>query len=141
MWKNEMLNSSKDLSTYEALFKRDVNKIENEPTIKDVLEQKYWELNRGVYNCKFNMASKDKTKKEMINELWIFCFEELKKEFWIKRCNEVNEIEQSLGIKRSDKRVSKFKDRDMECEDKMLENKRKKIKIHENNKNSENILN
>ncbi|CAB4418745.1 unnamed protein product [Rhizophagus irregularis] len=76
----------------------------NELTIKEVLErsisdfeerllkilvgkEKYWELIRGVYNCKFNTASKDKEEKEMINELWIFCFNELK-EFWIKRCKE-----------------------------------------------------
>ncbi|RGB38428.1 hypothetical protein C1646_665382 [Rhizophagus diaphanus] len=86
-------------------------------------KEKYWELIRGVYNCKFNTASK------------------LKKEFWIKRCNGVNEIEQSLGIKKSDKRVKKFKDSDMESEDKKVENKRKKLKINENNKNRETILN
>ncbi|PKY27073.1 hypothetical protein RhiirB3_442642 [Rhizophagus irregularis] len=51
-------------------------------------KEKYWELIRGVYNCKFNTASKDKEEKEMINELWIFCFNELKKKFWIKRCKE-----------------------------------------------------
>ncbi|PKK63251.1 hypothetical protein RhiirC2_789169 [Rhizophagus irregularis] len=90
----------------------------NELTIKEVLElsisnfeeillgkKKYWEFIRGVYNRKFNTLSKDtKDEKEVINnELWIFCFNALKNEFWNKRCNEVNEIEQSLGIKKSDK--------------------------------------
>ncbi|PKB93942.1 hypothetical protein RhiirA5_439962 [Rhizophagus irregularis] len=88
----------------------------NELTIKEVLEllisnleeillgkEKYWEFIRGVYNRKFNTLSKDKDEKEVVNELWIFCFNALKNEFWNKRCNEVNEIEQSLGIKKSDK--------------------------------------
>ncbi|PKY55679.1 hypothetical protein RhiirA4_478625 [Rhizophagus irregularis] len=86
-------------------------------------KEKYWELIRGVYNCKFNTVSKDKDEKEMMNELWMFCFDALKKEFWIKRCNEVNEIEQCLGIKKSDKRVRKLKD--IESEDKNLENQKK----------------
>ncbi|PKY32949.1 hypothetical protein RhiirB3_451507 [Rhizophagus irregularis] len=78
-------------------------------------KEKYWELIRGVYNGKFNKVSKDsKDEKELINELWI------------KRCNEVsNELEQSLGIKKSDKRVRKFKDRDIESEDKNIEIKEK----------------
>ncbi|POG81471.1 hypothetical protein GLOIN_2v1763394 [Rhizophagus irregularis DAOM 181602=DAOM 197198] len=68
-------------------------------------DDKYWEFIRGVYNRKFNTLSKDtKDEKEVINnELWIFCFNALKNEFWNKKCNEVNEIEQSLGIKKSDK--------------------------------------
>ncbi|PKY60418.1 hypothetical protein RhiirA4_484102 [Rhizophagus irregularis] len=122
----------------------------NELTIKEVLKlsisnfeeillgkEKYWELIRGVYNRKFNTLSKDKDEKEVINELWIFCFNALKNEFWNKRCNEVNEIEQSLGIKKSDKRVRKFIDWDMKCEDKSIENQRKKLKISEKYKNRE----
>ncbi|PKC71456.1 hypothetical protein RhiirA1_453480, partial [Rhizophagus irregularis] len=88
-------------------------------------KEKYWELIRGVYNRKFNTLSKDKDEKEVINELWSFCFNALKKEFWNKRCNEVNEIEQSLGIKKLDKKVRKFIDRDMKCGDKSIEIKEK----------------
>uniref|UniRef100_U9TBL8 Reverse transcriptase zinc-binding domain-containing protein n=1 Tax=Rhizophagus irregularis (strain DAOM 181602 / DAOM 197198 / MUCL 43194) TaxID=747089 RepID=U9TBL8_RHIID len=44
-------------------------------------KEKYWELIRGVYNRKFNTLSKDKDEKELINELWVFCFNALKKEF------------------------------------------------------------
>ncbi|PKK62265.1 hypothetical protein RhiirC2_717830 [Rhizophagus irregularis] len=44
-------------------------------------KDKYWELIRGVYNGKFNKVSKDKDEKELINELWVFCFNALKKEF------------------------------------------------------------
>ncbi|PKC69874.1 hypothetical protein RhiirA1_455450 [Rhizophagus irregularis] len=66
----------------------------NELTIKEVLElsisnleeillgkEKYWEFIRGVYNRKFNTLSKDKDEKEVVNELWIFCFNALKNEF------------------------------------------------------------
>ncbi|CAB4414734.1 unnamed protein product [Rhizophagus irregularis] len=84
---------------------------------------------------------KDEDTEELINELWVFCFNALKKEFWIKRCNEVNELEQSLGIKKSaDKRVRKFKDRDIESEDKNIEIKRKKLKINEKYKKRENDI-
>ncbi|CAB4422622.1 unnamed protein product [Rhizophagus irregularis] len=100
-------------------------------------KEKYWELIRGVYNRKFNTLSKDKDEKEVISELWSFCFNALKKEFWNKRCNEVNEIELSLGIKKLDKKVRKFIDRDMECGDKSIENQRKKLKISEKYKNRE----
>ncbi|CAB5366788.1 unnamed protein product [Rhizophagus irregularis] len=79
-------------------------------------KEKYWELIRGVYNCKFNT------------------------EFWIKRCNEVNEIEQSLGIKKSDKRVRKLKAKDIESEDKNLENQKKKLKIDAKYKKRENDI-
>ncbi|PKY35580.1 hypothetical protein RhiirB3_456574, partial [Rhizophagus irregularis] len=100
-------------------------------------KEKYWELIRGVYNRKFNTLSKDKDEKEVINELCSFCFNALKKEFWNKMCNEVNEIELSLGIKKLDKRVRKFIDRDMKCGDKSIENQRKKLKISEKYKNRE----
>ncbi|PKC05914.1 hypothetical protein RhiirA5_420305 [Rhizophagus irregularis] len=103
-------------------------------------KEKYWELIRRVYNCKFNTISKDKDEKEMMNELWMFCFDALKKEFWIKRCNEVNEIEQSLGIKKSDKRVRKLKAKDIESEDKNLENQKKKLKIDAKYKKRENNI-
>ncbi|GET50965.1 uncharacterized protein OCT59_028523 [Rhizophagus irregularis] len=76
----------------------------------------------------------------MMNELWMFCFDALKKEFWIKRCNEVNEIEQSLGIKKSDKRVRKLKAKDIESEDKNLENQKKKLKIDAKYKKRENNI-
>ncbi|EXX69305.1 hypothetical protein GLOIN_2v1791673 [Rhizophagus irregularis DAOM 181602=DAOM 197198] len=114
----------------------------NESTIKEILykkseilvgKEKYWELIRRVYNCKFNKASKDKEEKEMINELWNFCFNELKKKFWIKGCNEINEIEQNLGIKKCEKRVRKIVDRDVYKE----ENTRKKLKNNEKIKNRE----
>ncbi|PKY29396.1 hypothetical protein RhiirB3_446007 [Rhizophagus irregularis] len=81
-------------------------------------KEKYWELIRGVYNCKFNT-----------------------KEFWIERCNEVNEIEQqSVGIKKSDKRIRKLKDRDIESEDKNVENQKNKLKFDAKYKKRENDI-
>ncbi|PKY16062.1 hypothetical protein RhiirB3_428380 [Rhizophagus irregularis] len=155
IWKHEMLNSSKveDLFFYnykdEFDWSRTLQFISNrnnytswETDKEDILyekseilvgKEKYWELIRGVYNCKFNKASKDKEEKEMINELWNFCFNELKKKFWIKGCNEINEIEQNLGIKKCKKRVRKIVDRDVYKE----ENTRKKLKNNEKIKNRE----
>ncbi|PKY52379.1 hypothetical protein RhiirA4_469977 [Rhizophagus irregularis] len=84
-------------------------------------KEKYWELIRGVYNNKFNKISKDKEEKELVNELWNFIFEALKKEFWLKRCNEVNEIERKLNVTKADKRIRKLKDRDL-TDDKKIDN-------------------
>ncbi|CAB4397285.1 unnamed protein product [Rhizophagus irregularis] len=92
-------------------------------------KEKYWELIRGVYNCKFNKASNEKEEKEMIEEMWSFCFNELKKEFCIKRYNEINEIELELGIKKSDKRIRKTRNEDINSDDKIVNNKRKITKI------------
>lgn len=48
-------------------------------------KEKFWELIRGVYNKKFDFITKDKEGKKMVEELWEFCYEELKNEFWKKR--------------------------------------------------------
>ena len=71
--------------------------------------------------------------------LGIFIFEALKKEFWLKRCNEVNEIERKLNVTKADKRIRKLKDRDL-TDDKKIDNHSKKLKIDEKIKNRENTI-
>jgi hypothetical protein len=52
-----------------------------------------WELFRGVYNSNFNKLSNKKESKKVIKSLWNFIYEEIKKRIWIKRCEEIAEIE------------------------------------------------
>ncbi|PKC71219.1 hypothetical protein RhiirA1_453784 [Rhizophagus irregularis] len=66
-----------------------------------------WELMRGVYNKKFNDLGKKKEEKEIIFDFWIFCYEQIKKEIWNKRCDEVAEMEKEKGLLKKDKRKRK----------------------------------
>ncbi|RGB22661.1 hypothetical protein C1646_775738 [Rhizophagus diaphanus] len=92
-------------------------------------KEKYWELIRGVFNNRFNKISKDREIQVIIDDLWYyFIFDRLKEEFWIKRCNEVVELEKELNISRSDKRIRKLKDREF-LEENKTEKSTKKIKI------------
>ncbi|GET50732.1 hypothetical protein GLOIN_2v1790440 [Rhizophagus irregularis DAOM 181602=DAOM 197198] len=51
-----------------------------------------WELLRGIYNNAFNNISR----KKVIED---FCYENLRKEIWLKRCEGGNEIEKEIGKK------------------------------------------
>ncbi|PKY32131.1 hypothetical protein RhiirB3_450104 [Rhizophagus irregularis] len=52
-----------------------------------------WELLRGVYNRKFDEISKKKVYKNVIEHLWGFCYDKYRTRIWVKRCDEVAEIE------------------------------------------------
>lgn len=57
-----------------------------------------WELLRGIYNKNFNLISKLKEEQQVINNLWNFCYMEIRNKIWLKRCDEVIEIEKRKGI-------------------------------------------
>ncbi|POG58412.1 hypothetical protein GLOIN_2v1790440 [Rhizophagus irregularis DAOM 181602=DAOM 197198] len=64
-----------------------------------------WELLRGIYNNAFNNISR----KKVIED---FCYENLRKEIWLKRCEGGNEIEKEIGFEKKDKRKCKERSAD-----------------------------
>lgn len=69
-----------------------------------------WEIVRGVYNANFNNLSNKKEGKKIVKKLWNFIYEEIKKRIWIKRCEDIAEIEKKEGIEK--KTLKKRKTRD-----------------------------
>ncbi|PKC53240.1 hypothetical protein RhiirA1_479712 [Rhizophagus irregularis] len=68
------------------------------------------EENMGdVYNRKFDEISKKKEYKNLIEHLWSFCYDKDKyrKRIWVKRCDDVAEIEKDRGLDCKDKRKRK----------------------------------
>ncbi|PKC14087.1 hypothetical protein RhiirA5_409828 [Rhizophagus irregularis] len=59
-----------------------------------------WEIVRGVYNANFNNLSNKKEGKKIVKKLWNFIYEEIKKRIWIKRCEDIAEIEKKEGIEK-----------------------------------------
>ncbi|PKY26184.1 hypothetical protein RhiirB3_441412 [Rhizophagus irregularis] len=156
IWKNEILNSEKlnDLfmynfkkefdwkstlefvkqPTYNVLYKRNTNKIENdwckrcgkeakedwehiwlcednEFTINEINSRKLIILRgkskiwvRGVYNEKFNSLTNKKEEKVLIKKLWNFTYDEIKKRIWIPRCEEIKRLEDKVNIQKLDLR-------------------------------------
>ncbi|UZO02818.1 uncharacterized protein OCT59_021296 [Rhizophagus irregularis] len=62
-----------------------------------------------VYNRKFDEISKKKEYKNLIEHLWSFCYDKDKyrKRIWVKRCDDVAEIEKDRGLDCKDKRKRK----------------------------------
>jgi hypothetical protein len=87
-----------------------------------------------VYNNKFNEITNKKDYRLVIEELWNFCYEQLRIKIWLKRVEEVIKIEKSKGIDSMVKR--KRVDR---VEDNLKNNKKSNKKRKENNKNKEKI--
>jgi hypothetical protein len=56
------------------------------------------------YFFPFNNIRKDREEKSLIYELWAFCYKCLKEEIWVKRCEQVIELETLKEIKKKDKR-------------------------------------
>ncbi|CAB4429228.1 unnamed protein product [Rhizophagus irregularis] len=57
-----------------------------------------WEIVRGVYNTNFNKLSNKKESKEVVKKLWNFINEEIKRRIWIKRCEDIAELEKKEGL-------------------------------------------
>lgn len=62
---------------------------------------------RGIYNNRFNELTRCSKEQEVIDRLWFFCYNNLKKDIWIPRCDEVTRLEQIKGITSRDKKKSK----------------------------------
>jgi hypothetical protein len=87
---------------------------------------------------KFKDLSKEKSYKLVIENLWNFCYERIKKIIWINRCNEAIEIEKKKGIEAKDKKRRKVIDE--EGKEDNVKDKNKKIrKKDENNINEKNL--
>ncbi|RGB28858.1 hypothetical protein C1646_767297 [Rhizophagus diaphanus] len=122
-------NLLKDLPIYAKLFKRGVNMKDSEICIRCEKEAEDWDhvwtceandiliekssilldktMNGNFYNNRFNKISNDKEEKKVIFNLWVYHYNQLKVKIWIKRCEEVVEIERKRGIGKKDKRVRK----------------------------------
>ncbi|CAB4402619.1 unnamed protein product [Rhizophagus irregularis] len=98
-------------------------------------KSKDWELIRGVFNNRFNKISSKIEVKNLIDDLWYFCYDQCRINIWNKRCDKVNEIEKKKGIKKMDKRKCKIKELEVDIE----ENKEKSKKQVVNNKKDKNI--
>jgi hypothetical protein len=75
-------------------------------------------LLRGIYNNRFNELSKKKEYQSLIENLWNFCYERIRKDIWLKRCEEVIRLEKIRGIEGKDKK--------------------KRVRVEEHNKNKKN---
>lgn len=58
---------------------------------------------RSFYN-RFNKITNNKDEKKVIFDLWVYCYDQLRQKIWLKRCEEVVEIERKRGIGKKDKR-------------------------------------
>ncbi|UZO08571.1 uncharacterized protein OCT59_028825 [Rhizophagus irregularis] len=77
---------------------------------KNNYQQEEWENMRGVYNTNFNKLSKNKESKEIVKKLWNFIYEEIKRRIWIKRCDEIAEIEKKEDLAKMTLKKRKNKD-------------------------------
>ncbi|PKY56045.1 hypothetical protein RhiirA4_476029 [Rhizophagus irregularis] len=71
-----------------------------------------WELLRRVYNENFNKIPNRKDYKKVIENLWGFCYDNIKSQIWLKRCDDVAEIEKDEILKiivKLEKQVEKDK--------------------------------
>ncbi|GBC01243.1 hypothetical protein RclHR1_41000001, partial [Rhizophagus clarus] len=104
---------------------------------------RHWELLRGMFNKNLNnIGNKKKGSKEMVKRLWELCYDNIKKEIWHKRIENMIEIEKQQGITKGDKRKRKKEEgKSQESEN----NKKKKIiiitKKNPKNKNKMKLLN
>lgn len=95
---------------------------------------------RGLYNTNFNNISKKKEYNEIIEGLLCFCYENIRLRIWNKRCEEVAEIEEKRGLKKSEKKKRKKDRRGTEDEEKQGKI-RKMIKTKENIEKEKNLEN
>ncbi|PKK61871.1 hypothetical protein RhiirC2_749081, partial [Rhizophagus irregularis] len=65
-------------------------------------QSRIWELLRGVFNNRFYDLGKRKFEKEIIIDFWSYCYDQIRKQIWIKRCDEVDKIETEQGFKKKD---------------------------------------
>jgi hypothetical protein len=102
-------------------------------------KSKEWELLRGVYNNNLNKIAKEKSSRSVIEDLWNFCYEKIKKEIWIKRCEEVIMKEKEKGIFTLDKRkrIELTKKEDNLVDGLKIKQNNIKNKKHEENKKKE----
>ncbi|RGB41190.1 hypothetical protein C1646_752452 [Rhizophagus diaphanus] len=109
----EILMSDDKKEEVEILRNIKINFYEIMLTQSDILlgYSRIWELLRGVYNEKFDETSKKKEYKNVIEHLWSFCYDKYRTRIWVKRCDEVAEIEKDRGIDLKDKRKRKKKNR------------------------------
>ncbi|PKC66955.1 hypothetical protein RhiirA1_394086 [Rhizophagus irregularis] len=100
-----------------------------------------WEIVRGVYNTNFNKLSNKKESKEVVKKLWDFIYEEIKRRIWIKRCEDIAELEKKEGLekmilkKRKIKEISEERTNVNKCNNKIKKQKREKNleKLEKNN--------
>ncbi|PKY23268.1 hypothetical protein RhiirB3_437422 [Rhizophagus irregularis] len=91
-----------------------------------------WEIVRGVYNTNFNKLSNKKESKEVVKKLWNFIYEEIKRRIWIKRCEDIAELEKKEGLekmilkKRKIKEISEERTNVNKCNNKIKKQKREK---------------
>uniref|UniRef100_U9SJC9 Uncharacterized protein n=2 Tax=Rhizophagus irregularis TaxID=588596 RepID=U9SJC9_RHIID len=114
-------NLLKEQPTYNVLYKRNTNKMENDWCKRCGKEAKEdWEHTnsrkliilrgkskiwvRGVYNEKFNSLTNKKEEKVLIKKLWNFTYDEIKKRIWIPRCEEIKRLEDKVNIQKLDLR-------------------------------------
>jgi hypothetical protein len=79
-------------------------------------KSKEWELLRGVYNDKLNKILPKLEYKKMIEKLWIFCYDYIRKNIWQQRCEEVADLENFREINKRDLRKRKREVRKLEDE-------------------------
>lgn len=81
----------------EAEIVRDINfefiRILEQPSVVLIGKNREWELLGGVYNHNFNKISKRKDYKRAIENLWCYCYEQIRLKIWKKRCETIYEIE------------------------------------------------
>ncbi|GBC20331.1 uncharacterized protein OCT59_023410 [Rhizophagus irregularis] len=107
----------------------------NEFTIREVIEPAIFEFkeilqekgdpndieilrdcNIQFIQCLQEHSQRNEEDNLIIFNLWSYCYDQLKIKVWIKRCEEVTEIEQKKGISRMDKRKRKLQVKDREEE-------------------------
>ncbi|PKC60071.1 hypothetical protein RhiirA1_399475 [Rhizophagus irregularis] len=97
-----------------------------------------WELLRGVYNRKFNEISKKKEYKKLIES---FCYNKYQTRIWVKRCDDVADIEKNRGIDSKGKRKRKNIIEEGDSVDNKKLRKIQKTKENSlNEKNTENLV-
>ncbi|CAB4440956.1 unnamed protein product [Rhizophagus irregularis] len=89
-------------------------------------KSKDWELIRGDFNNRFNKISSKIEVKNLIDDLWYFCYDQCRINIWNKRCDEVNEIEKKKGIKKMNKRKRKIKELEVDIEENKEKSKKRR---------------
>ncbi|PKY56530.1 hypothetical protein RhiirA4_549274 [Rhizophagus irregularis] len=131
--RNEEVNILKEI-----MF--DFIRILEQPSLILIGKKREWELLRGVYNENFNKISKKKDIRKVIENLWIYCYENIRSRIWRKRCEVVADIEKEQGLEK--KELKKRKILDIEDEGEEGNNKKSKFrKTNENDKNQKKLNN
>ncbi|EXX62480.1 uncharacterized protein OCT59_027137 [Rhizophagus irregularis] len=77
----------------------------DQPSLVLIGKKRIWKFLRGAYN--FNKISNKQKTKKVIEDMWIFCYNQFRLKIWNQRCEIVSEIEKDQGLTKKDLRLKR----------------------------------